>query len=54
MPPESPAIDTGNCADPDGNPVLFDQRGMPRPQGVTCDMVAYEFGFRLYLPIIRR
>ncbi len=50
----SPAIDAGNCTDPDGNPVPFDQRGMPRPQGVTCDMGAYEFGFRLYLPIIIR
>ncbi len=52
--PGSPAIDSGNCTDPDGNPVLFDQRGMPRPQGVTCDMGAYEYGFRLFLPVIMR
>ncbi len=50
----SPAIDAGNCTDPDGNPVLFDQRGFPRPQGVTCDMGAYELGFQLYLPVIIR
>jgi predicted outer membrane repeat protein len=52
--PGSPAIDTGSCTDPAGNPVLFDQRGMPRPQGATCDIGAFEFGFRLWLPIILR
>ena len=32
----SPAIDTGTCINP------TDQRGIARPQGVTCDIGAYE------------
>ncbi len=36
--PDSPAIDAGEC--PDGS---TDQRGVLRPQGVTCDSGAYEF-----------
>jgi hypothetical protein len=39
----SPAIDAGSCTDADDNPILFDQRGISRPQGATCDIGAYEF-----------
>ena len=40
----SPAIDAGVCTDLQGNTVTDDQRGVPRPQGPTCDMGAYELG----------
>jgi uncharacterized repeat protein (TIGR01451 family) len=33
----SPAIDAGTCAN-----VVSDQRGVPRPQGLHCDIGAYE------------
>jgi hypothetical protein len=39
----SPAIDTGSCTDTNGDPILFDQRGISRPQGATCHIGAYEF-----------
>jgi hypothetical protein len=45
--PGSPAIDAGNpagCTDASGNPVTTDQRGVPRPQGLSCDIGAYETG----------
>ncbi|MBI4311724.1 MAG: CSLREA domain-containing protein [Chloroflexi bacterium] len=41
----SPAIDAvpaAECKDPSGNPVTTDQRGMARPQGVACDIGAFE------------
>jgi len=38
----SPAIDTGDCTDINGNPVTTDQRGVSRPQGSGCDIGAYE------------
>ncbi len=41
----SPAIDAiplADCTDPDGNPVTTDQRGVSRPQGVGCDIGAFE------------
>jgi len=38
----SPAIDAGTCTDLVGAPVLTDQRGVTRPQGITCDIGAYE------------
>ena len=41
--PGSPAIDAGDCLDANGNPLLVDQRGVPRPQGAACDIGAYEF-----------
>ena len=43
--PDSPAIDTGNaltCA-------AADQRGVPRPQGSTCDSGAVEAGANWYV-----
>ena len=39
----SPAIDAGSCTDANGDLILFDQRGVSRPQGATCDIGAYEF-----------
>jgi hypothetical protein len=42
----SPAIDAGNpagCFDSSGDPLATDQRGLPRPVGLTCDIGAYEF-----------
>jgi hypothetical protein len=44
----SPAIDaipvspTNYCTDVAGTPITSDQRGMARPQGVACDIGAYE------------
>lgn len=38
----SPAIDAGTCTDHAGAPVGSDQRGVTRPQGITCDIGAYE------------
>ncbi len=38
----SPALDAGVCLDVDGNPLLTDQRGLPRPQGAACDIGAFE------------
>jgi uncharacterized repeat protein (TIGR01451 family) len=40
--PGSPAIDVGSCTDLAGDPIASDQRGIPRPQGVRCDIGAYE------------
>lgn len=39
----SPAIDTADFTDPDGNPVTEDQRGVSRPQGPANDLGADEF-----------
>jgi hypothetical protein len=38
----SPAIDTGNSTDIDGNSVATDQRGVARPQGSGYDIGAFE------------
>jgi hypothetical protein len=46
--PQSSAIDAGNiagCTDQDGNPIITDQRGVTRPQGIGCDIGAYEYAF---------
>jgi CSLREA domain-containing protein len=40
--PGSPAIEAGTCTDLDGAPVAVDQRKMPRPGGMACDIGAYE------------
>ena len=46
----SPAIDaipvnpTNNCTDVRGNPMVNDQRGVGRPQGLNCDIGAFEYG----------
>ena len=43
--PTSPAVDAipaANCTDTNGNPVETDQRGVARPQGVGCDVGAFE------------
>jgi len=39
----SPAIDAGSCEDALGGMVSVDQRGRVRPQGLSCDIGAYEF-----------
>ena len=39
---DSPALETGSCTDPDGQPVTVDQRGIARPQAAACDIGAYE------------
>ena len=41
--PGSSAIDAGSCTDSEDSPVTTDQRGAARPQGVTCDVGAFEF-----------
>lgn len=41
--PGSAAIDNAkDCTDAFGNPVTVDQRGVPRPQGLYCDIGAFE------------
>lgn len=40
--PESPAIDASSCLDTHGQPLPVDQRGVSRPQGVACDIGAFE------------
>ena len=43
----NPTIDGGDpagCLDQEGLPLDRDQRGAPRPAGITCDMGAYETG----------
>ncbi len=40
----SPAIDQGTCTDPNGTTVAVDERGLTRPQGITCDIGAVEIG----------
>jgi hypothetical protein len=39
---ESPAIDHGTCTDQESNTVATDQRNIARPQGVACDIGAFE------------
>jgi hypothetical protein len=42
---DSPAVDRGNpggCADASNTVLTVDQRGLPRPQGLACDVGAYE------------
>ncbi len=39
----SPAIDAGTCQDEDGSAIPADQRGRIRPQGVSCDIGAFEY-----------
>lgn len=47
----SDAIDAGNtggCADNLGATLTTDQRGFPRPQGLRCDIGAFEASDRLF------
>lgn len=52
---ESPAIDAGSCTDAEGDAILTDQRGEPRPSvdpggsgdGTGCDISAFEFQFEV-------
>lgn len=52
---ESPAIDAGSCTDAEGDAILTDQRGEPRPSvdpggsgdGAGCDISAFEFQFEV-------
>ena len=38
------AINSGvRCTDDQGNPILTDQRGFARTEGIACDAGAYEF-----------
>jgi hypothetical protein len=39
----SPAIDAGTCMDLAGDPLGYDQHGVPRPQGAACDIGAVEW-----------
>jgi hypothetical protein len=56
--PTSPAVDAipvSACTDAAGNPVTTDQRGVERPQGLACDIGAFELvpvGTGLTLPLL--
>jgi len=51
LPPDSSAVDAGECI----TEVTGDQRGAGRPQGVACDIGAYEFaGASVFLPLVIR
>jgi hypothetical protein len=55
LPPGSAAINGGDptgCKDENGNPLTSDQRGFARVG--TCDIGAFEFVLRAFLPLIRR
>lgn len=54
--PGSQAVDTGSCAAIDGTVITVDQRNIGRPQGVTCDIGAYEAPVfpKVYLPVVLR
>lgn len=51
----SPLRDGGACTDILGSTMSRDQRGLPRPMDVTCDMGAVEWGFAAWqwLPAIK-
>jgi hypothetical protein len=54
------AADPAGCANPTGDLLLADQRGLPRPADgnldsvARCDMGAYEKVLQLFLPLLRR
>jgi CSLREA domain-containing protein len=55
----SPTIEAGEpgaCSDVNGDPIVTDQRGVPRPIGEACDIGAYEYEYpyALFLPLIMR
>ena len=50
----SPAIDAGSCTDIEGTGVTRDQRGVPRPQGASCDIGAYECLSGIPVPTMTR
>ena len=54
--PGSLAVDAGSCTGIDGAAITVDQRGIGRPQGVTCDVGAYEAPVfpKVYLPFVSR
>ena len=54
--PGSLAVDAGSCTSMGGVAITVDQRGIGRPQGVTCDVGAYEAPVfpKVYLPVARR
>ena len=48
--PRSAAVDAASdCTDTLAAPVVLDQSGMPRPQGASCDLGAFELGDRVYV-----
>jgi len=54
--PGSAAVDAGSCTRIGGAAITMDQRGIVRPQGVACDVGAYEAPVfpQVYLPIVLR
>lgn len=57
LPGGSPAVDGGNpagCVDTQGHLLTRDQRGLPRPAGLACDVGAFEFvqlDYRVWMPV---
>jgi hypothetical protein len=49
----SPAIDGVSWNAPNDCPET-DQHGIPRPFGTLCDIGAFEQGFYIYMPLLRR
>jgi CSLREA domain-containing protein len=54
--PGSVAVDAGSCTGIGGAAITVDQRGIRRPQSVTCDVGAYEAPvfLKVYLPFVLR
>ena len=52
--PALKAVPGEDCIDFSGQPLLTDQRGMPRIEGERCDIGAYELTYSRFLPLITR
>jgi hypothetical protein len=52
--PALKAVPGEDCIDFSGQPLLTDQRGMPRIEGERCDIGAYELNYSRFLPLITR
>ncbi len=54
---DSPARDAGNpggCTDNLGAPLTTDQRSFHRPFGIRCDIGAFEYQGKIFLPLVKK